>query len=880
MSLRLLETKFHIPPARPGGVERPRLTEELDAGLTGGRKLTLVSAPAGYGKTTLIAGWLASPAVELPRAWLSLDEADNDPTRFLGYFISAFQRNNEDAGGSALSLLGNPTLPPLNAVMDELLNDLVCCPGRLVLVLDDYHTISNPQIHEVLEYFIENQPAHIHIAITTREDPPLPLARMRARGQMTEIRAHDLRFTLEEARQFFNQSMRLNLTADVINVLETRTEGWAAGLQLTALALQNLPDQQDFLADFSGSHRYIIDYLLDEVLRRQPPEIREFLGKTAALKRFNAELCEAVTGSSQAEAILRRLENSNLFLIPLDDRRGWYRYHHLFADVLRAGLPAEDERSIHTAAAGWFESQGFPSEAVQLWLAAGAHDQAVRLISRLTPDLVKNGELQTMLSWLNALPRSVVDADPELTAFKALSLLLTSQIAQAQEYTARAFNSPAGVEQSGRQGRLLALQAWFSSVSGGASTTDLARAALLQIDGEDLFFRGLALIALGNALSWRADLPASSQVFRETWELGRQMEHPFISMGALSNLAFNLLEMGQLREAEDLCRSAMEEYVDRRGRQLPVLGIIYAPLSCICYEKGEFEEAKDLAERGLALCRKLFSSTIMGGDSEITLARIAFEDGRALEAFAMLDAAADLARRQDMGVIVYKMAVMRTDFYILLGRLAEAEKSLKELEAQTLADQAKSERVVSFLNARFLILSGRYDEGLKILDEIEQAALDSSGRWRWMSIQIHRALALQGLGRIKPAAEAFGDALGAAAAQGYRMLFSPQPGRPTLPLLRACRGAAPEFVDSIIHKYAEKHPAQEALSSPALLPDPLSEQETRILKLIVAGMSNQEIAGELFISPGTAKWHVHNILRKLGTSNRPQAIARARELGM
>ena len=505
---RLLETKFHIPPWRAGGVSRPRLVDRLHAGVNEHRKLTLVSAPAGYGKTTLVVDWLHQTGKTMPVfqrhpipdqvAWLSLDDADNDPAHFLGYWLSALRRVEDSLGQSAQSLLGMPQIPPLAEILDELINDLAALETQILLVLDDYHVINNPAVHDALEYFIDHQPAQLHLVITTREDPPLPLSRLRARGQMTEIRARDLRFTIDEARQFFNQSMQLDLTLEAINALEARTEGWAVGLQLAALALQDLPDQQDFLSGFSGSHRYVIDYLLDEVLKRQPAEIRGFLEKTALLRQFNAELCQAVTGNPASAAILAGLERSNLFLIPLDDQRGWYRFHHLFADVLRAGLEPEAEREIRIQAADWFESQGIFDEAISYWLAVPDADRAAHLIGQLAPELLKNGELQILLGWLNCLPETVVNQNPDLVSHKALCLLLTGQTLKARDYASQADHTFSGQTQNPGHGLLLAMQAWFAVNAGEQRTAELARAALEQLDPSDLFYRALALISLGN----------------------------------------------------------------------------------------------------------------------------------------------------------------------------------------------------------------------------------------------------------------------------------------------------------------------------------------------------------------------------------------------
>ena len=879
MTPHLLATKFHIPSRRAGLVVRPRLLEHLQRGLDENRKLTLISAPAGYGKTTLAAEWIANLQSKIANqklkiCWLSLDEADNAPARFMEYFIAALQQVDEGIGQRPLSLLGVPQVASYLVILDELLNDLAGLEFQLCLALDDYHTITSPQIQQAMEYLLDHQPSQLHLIITTRVDPALPLARLRVRGQMTEIRARDLRFTLEEASQFFNQLMRLDLSLDAIRALDARTEGWAAGLQLAALALSDQPDRQDFLSAFGGSHRYVVDYLLDEVLKRQPTEISAFLTQTSILRRFNAGLCQAVTGNPNSAEILSQMERANLFLLPLDETRGWYRYHSLFAEALHLGLDPAEERTMHARAAAWFEGNGWLSEALAHWQAVPEPAQAARLMTQLAPELLRTGEAQTLLGWLNSLPESVLPQSPELVSHHALCLLMTGQPDAARESAARAFAAPS----QAKDGRLLAIQAWFSAAAGSARTMELARLALERLGEGDSFFHALALLALGGQYAWSANLSESSEIFRQTWELGKRMKHPFIALGGLANLAFNLLEKGQLREAESLCRAAFDEFVDSRGRPLPILGILHAPLAAICYEKGSLDEAQNLAERGVALCQRLFSNDIMGGDNEITLARIALERGEPEKGFDLLRAITRSASQRGMTIVVYKMALADAELHLLMGDLPAAGRKLREVEALTRPELSKSSRMAEHLRARLLAAAGETRQALNILHELAQTDQADGALRRHMGIQLTQALVYEQLGDRTRARNLFMEILNLAAVEGYESLFFPHPGRPTRPLLEAARSSAPELVNAILNgKPAEAEPRSAPFEG---LPDPLSEQETRVLKLIVAGKSNAEIAADLVISVGTAKWHVHNILQKLGVGNRPEAIARARALGI
>lgn len=879
MNQHYLQTKFHKPTWRNDGVTRSRLLAMLQASLQARHQLILLSAPAGYGKTTLMAEWLAElEATAVSTAWLSLDEADNDPARFLSYFLATCQRLNADVGQGAQSLLGLPQTPPPPTILDPLINDLAALEEPAVLILDDYHLIHNPQIHEALEYFLDHQPPQIRLVLTTRTDPPLALSRLRVRGQLCEIRAHDLRFTGPEARQFCNQMMQLDLAQEDLTVLETRTEGWPAGLQLAALALQNLPNRHDFLTDFSGSHRYIIDYLMDEVLKSLSAAMQDFLRQTAVLPRFNADLCQAVTGNPAATDMLRQLEQANLFLIPLDNQRRWYRYHHLFGEVLRTGLAESAAQTIHTRAARWFMAQQMLAEALPCWLAAAETEQAAQLIDQLAADWLKHGELQTLLGWLEKLPETAVASKPDLIAYKALCLLLTGQIDRARQYARQARESFMSQTSRAGQGRLLAIQAWFSTTGGLADCRELAQAALAQLPESDHFFRAIALVALGSDYAWQTDLPTSSQIFKETVALGQQMGHAFITLGALANWAFNLLEMGQLRQAEARCRAVLADYVDQRGQPLPIVGIIYSPLAAICYEQGNFDEAQTFARQSIHLSQRLFSSIILGGDSEIVLARIHFHRGHLDEALALLQRTAQAARQRNVMMVVNKTAVVETELHLLSGNLATADQHLHALEAQPAAALPKTQQIVTQLRARYWIAQGQPDQAQPNLARLAQRDQAEGALRRLLGDLVAQALLAQAENQWEQALDLFAQALKLAAPEGYVTLFLPHAGWPTRPLLQASRAVAPELVEAVL---ALALPPAATPPSPAdFLPEPLTEQELRVLGLLVNGRSNQQIADDLVISVGTAKWHVHNILQKLEVANRAQAIARAHELGL
>ena len=441
MSTPILATKLYIPPLRPKVVFRPRLIERLNEGLH--RKLTLISAPAGFGKTTLVSEWVAG--CERPSAWLSLDEGDNDPTRFLAYLVAALQTVAANIGKGVLGMLQSPQPPPTESILTALLNELTAIPDNFVLILDDYHVIDARPIDHTLTFLVEHLPPQMHLVIATREDPQLPLARLRVRGQLTELRVSDLRFTPSEAAEFLNQRMALNLSAEDITALEARTEGWIAGLQLAAISLQGHKDATGFIKSFTGSHHFVLDYLVEEVLQQQPESVQTFLLRTSILERLCGPLCDAVVldPSASGRETLEYLEHANLFIVPLDNERRWYRYHHLFADLLRQRLHQStaaskgdemgDVAELHRRASAWYEDNGLELEAFHHATAANDVEHAERLIEGKGMPLHFRGAVTPVLNWLKSLPTTVLDNHPSLWTTYASVLLVTGQVTSVEQ---------------------------------------------------------------------------------------------------------------------------------------------------------------------------------------------------------------------------------------------------------------------------------------------------------------------------------------------------------------------------------------------------------------------------------------------------------------
>ncbi|MGD8406406.1 MAG: LuxR C-terminal-related transcriptional regulator [Anaerolineales bacterium] len=871
---RLLETKFHTPLWRPDGVIRPRLLDQLQTGLKEQRKLTLVAAPAGYGKTTLITSWLHSFSESTRNIWLSLEKSDNEPARFLSYWATAWNRISDFVLEDILELLDAPQLPPFENILDEVINALARLEEPIILVLDDYHIITNPLIHEMLEYFLERQPHQAHLVITTRSDPPLPLARLRARGQMVEIRAYDLRFTEDEAGHFFNQSMQLMLEEEDIQSLEMRTEGWAVGLQLAALALKNLPDPQNFVETFRGSHRYVLDYLAEEVLRQQDDEIRSFLIQTSILDRFNAEMCEALTGHPDSQNTLSKLEQANLFIIPLDDERVWYRYHHLFADYLRTELTRTEAEELYKKAAGWNEENNFTAEAVQYAIASTDAEFLADVIDRtLRKDAVwSGGNLALYSSWLEALPAQAFQDRPELSLNASRILYLLGRFELAENKISQAEQTLTSLPASPEKEQMLAqaslYQGAIASVHGDSQEAfekiTFAQERLPE-DEHLLQARGFFSLGLAYELSGQTELAVQNYV--KSSQEAQFAGVLFLVIHALCAAAQVQINRGKLHLAEQDCKQAIQI---AEGKRLPPLGLAESILGSIALERNDLTAAERFLENGIALSRRggLMDDVILGSSF---LARLRLYQG---------DETGAVDAIQEVNKIIQSYGVERMS---MLASAYIARLQLYTGQVQAAAQWAAEYQTVRSgqLNefeeltlVRVLLNTGKRVSIPSILEPLIGREQDQ-GRFRTgMEAMILMALFHRAENDIPSAVDWLSQALGLAAPEGFIRIFLDE-GEALLDLLPKARQTAPELVDAILSSLQ----AESGKSPLDQLPDPLSEQELRVLGLIVAGKTNREIADELVISVGTAKWHVHNILQKLGVSNRSQAIARANELG-
>jgi LuxR family maltose regulon positive regulatory protein len=871
--MELLTTKLLAPPPRPNLVARARLRERLDAGVRAARRLTLVSAPAGFGKTTLVAQWLA--ALERPVAWLSLDEAEDDRAHFLEYLVASLQRVEPAIGRAVVEALRSPQAAAPRALLTTLLNDMAAA-GPLVLVLDDYHTIASVEVHEVVRVLLERLPSSAHLVVTTREDPPLPLALLRARGQLTEVRERDLRFTADEAAAFLRETMGLSLGAETAAVLAGRTEGWIAGLQLAALAYRaGDEDAEAFARAFAGDDRYVVEYLLAEVLDGQDAATGAFLEQTCVLDRLNGSLCDALTGRSDGREQLAELHQRNLFVVALDRRGEWYRYHRLFADALRARLGRAREADLHERAAAWYETAGLTGEAIRhaLLYAAdrGDFDAAERLIRASAEAALQEGAVATVRGWLAAVPAERVRADGRLSTWAAWAAAFVGDLGAAEAHAADA-ESAFGAGAPAEAALLPLVRAAIAIVRHeDSAAAGLAAEALARLPEEPPYWRVVAAWALAEAQERAGPVGAAIEAFRQAERVGRALASRVFAVVIDHSLASALDLSGRRGEAAAVCTEALARCVDADGAPTPAAGLLHARLAELAYEGDELDLAQRHLTTARALCERLPLSAPLALCLGVEAALLATrgEHAAALESLAHARAIAEEGFADAGWVGAWEASL----------RLSRGEVGAAAAWATASGFSPDDEPMYLRLEehlayARLLLAQGRLDDAATWLDRL-LAFGRARGFDRWL-ISVRLLRALLALRRVDRAAarEEIAAAVRLAAPGGYVRAFV-EVGPALVDLLREARGVAPGFVRRVLAAIgvAEPRPAGDEL-----LAEPLSEREIEVLALIGAGLSNAQIADRLVIAAGTVKRHLDHIYGKLEVHSRTQAVARARAL--
>ena len=883
MPTPILATKLYIPPPRAKIVLRPRLIERMNEGLSSGHKLTLISAPAGFGKTTLVSEWVAGPwhrppgqVCERPVAWLSLDEGDNDPTRFLAYLVAALRTIMADIGEGVLGALQSPQPPSTESLLTVLLNEITTIPGNFILVLDDYHVIDAKPVGNALAFLLEHLPLQMHLVIATREDPQLPLALLRARDKLTELRVTDLRFTASEAAEFLSQTMGLSLSAEDITALENRTEGWIAGLQLAAISMQGHKDAADFIKSFTGSHHFVMDYLVEEVLQQQPESVQNFLLRTSILNRLCGPLCDAVllNSSASAQETLEYIEQANLFIVPLDNERRWYRYHHLFADLLQQRLyqsiasSTGDAQSrvneLHIRASQWYEDNSLEIEAFHHAAAANDIERAERLIQGKGIPLHFRGAVTAIVNWLESLPTTVLNARPSLWWRYASLLLVIGQTTGVEEKLDAAEAALQGTAPDEKTRNLIGQIATARAVLALTryqveTMLTLSRRALEYLHPDNLSTRANATWTLGYAYLFSGDRAAARQALTESISLSQACGDIFTTILATVGL-------GNVQESENQLHLAAETYqhvLELAGDQpLQIIYEAHLGLARILYEWNELDAAEEHGRQSLHLARQYDRVIDRFIICEVFLSRLKLARGDVDGAAAMLVQASQSARQQNFVYRIPEVAAAQVLTLLRQGNLSAA-------------DHLSQTYQLPLSQTRVYLAQGDTSTALAVLEVLRQQVEAKDWQDEQLKVMVLQAVVHHARGEKDKAVQLLGEALALAEPGGYIRLFVDE-GVPMAELLKSVNDES-GGLNGYIHKLLAAFEQPKNLQP---LVEPLSQRELEVLQLIAQGLSNDEIGKRLFLALDTVKGHNRKIFDKLQVQRRTEAVARARELGL
>lgn len=888
MTVPLLTTKLHIPRIHPGLVSRSRLVDRLERSLKDG-KLTLISAPAGFGKTTLVNEWIAKSST--PFAWLSLDRSDNDLRRFLAYVVAALKTISIDVHED-LSIL-HPTQQPMQieSGLIPLINQITESEVHFVLVLDDYHLIESREIHEALTFIIDHQPPKMHLLLLNRADPPLPLPRLRARGDMAEIREEDLRFSLDESIQFLNQVQRLELSREEIQALNERTEGWAAGLRLASITLQGREDTSKYIQRFTGSYEYIADYLTDEVILQQPAHFREFLLETSILDRFCSSLCDAVTGAADSDQYLDQLRDANLFLVPLDDVGVWFRYHQLFMDLLQGrllGSRPEIVPGLYLKTSEWFEQNGYLEEAIDYALRGSAFDRAASLIVGYAEVILMRSEITTFVRWVEKLPEEFVRKQGLLCIYYAWALLVRGGEYQKARYHLEQIRP----EDEQVEGQLKAVKSiLFVYQRKTNEAIALARQALDQLPENDHFFRQIAAWNLSALLFIRGDQEGGAKMLEEVARISLAHNNYLVAIIALCRLGSYHMLSGKLSLAAALFEQALSIRPDDQNHRLPAASEAMLGLGKVAWERYDLEKANEHLKEGIEMGKRW--REVMDIDSYVTLAHIRQSTGDVSGAKQMIARAKKLANQtsttdaddrfvDSQGALLY----LRQGNIQAVNRWIAARGLESYLDDWVVDnDQGPGAAVILHYEllvfARYLMTQERYREALGLLSKLRSPVERLGHLAKILEIGILTAIALKAIGETQRAISAIKGVLSAAEPERFKRVFVDE-----APLLSGLidetisYGFESRFAKDILSALSEGREKYEPLEKAETLIEPLSDRELQVLRILESEMGVPEMAGHLHIAVSTLRTHIRNIYYKLGVHSRFEAVSKAKDLNL
>ena len=768
MSEHILQTKLFIPQPIPDQIKRSRLLEYLNQELDISKRLVLISAPAGYGKTTLVSSWLQTSGIKA--AWVSLDQEDKNFSGFLTYLLEAL---NGPIKQNILPLLGGLHPPGPERIAGEMINTLAAERNKYYLVLDDYHHIQNSEIQNFINTLLENMPPNLLLVLITREDPPFNLAKLRARRQMLEIRQQDLRFNQEETGSFINRLLKKDLTDGQLKVLQERTEGWAVGLQLAGLSLQDCQDRESFLQNFGGSHFYIIDYLVEEVLNKLDPDLRGFLCKTSLLRNFSAELCDAVLQTNNSKEMLKKAEAANLFLIPLDQERKWYRFHHLMADILPAEIAFEDRKPLFKRAAVWMKNEHKEADAIYYALLAEDMPLSVKLIQKEVYKTMQSGKLGRALEWLKALPQKTMLQNPELAVYQAYLLIMTAEINKAEKWIKHLKQSlPENIPDPLR-GLFIALDCWQQFAAGKTLNVEALTKAEKLIGEDYPVFRTLLAVALGQAYEFSEQFEKALQVFAEGEKLAEKYDQPITALILANNRAFLLDKLGKRREAAFICRQNVEKYSSPDGQPGLLAGIPCIPLGCFLYTSGEYEEARIRLVQAVHLLRRSGMYAILAVPAVRVLALILGAEGKFTEAENILNEMANQTSPSGLKTATQSINYTRVELSLIKGDWQEAALWLDTLGLPEVLPEDIPYNGVYLLAARVWSKAGKQKEASALLDKLEAAVRPKGDRLKLANVLAIKALNYQMSGKTENVVRVFKEALDLAAPLDYMLAFHP-----------------------------------------------------------------------------------------------------------
>lgn len=886
----LIKTKTHIPAEKSDCLPREHLIRRLNVGLE--YPITLVSAPAGYGKTTLIRTWVHQ--LERPVAWLTLDDGDNDPVVFFSYFVAALQNIKMELGRGLENSLKIPQPIEVGSFLAELINQIFSFLDPFVMILDDFHCLVTPALHNAVAYLVDHLPSNMHLVISTRIDPSIPLALFRGRGQLTEIRQSDLRFNNDEALIFLRNTIGEDVDVDETKALNNRTEGWITGLKLAAMSLRNIHGRKSFIRDISGSDAFIAEYLTGVVLKQVSEETYQFLLQTSILDHLSGPLCDAVTGQAESQKTLQWLLEANFFVSSIDLPQTWFKYHQLFSDLLRTrlyrlfpDLPAE----LHLRASQWYEKEGLRDDAIEHAIRAGQLQRAAQLMSEAAETTLLDGRVTTFMRWMDALPKEIRQAHPLISVFYIFLLFLRGT--QPGEILALL----ADVESADCQGEVAGEISLIRAYLGLDREQNycLSQRALELIPLERTYFRGFAACYYGVIQMLRGELDPAICVFSEAVRASQRAGNTFLTVLGLCRLADLALIRAQLHEAEAAYTQALECAREHLGDLHPLSGEAVIGLGRVQYERGQFDQAELLLIKGVDLAgvfgetKTLVARTI--------LAHIWLTKGKvdlAHQAILKARLIAENSTNAEIHLPVYRSS--RVQFEILQGDLATAQLCLGKSD---LTEKQTPEQVISGLRhhpfkllrtseilglTMLEIAMGQHDQALDLLAPLGELATQEHWQREVLMIHLQNALAYRATGRLNAAMEHMQIALSLAEPEEYVRPFL-EPGRPMFELLHqaAGRGLSPIFVQRLLSELRRTYSVPEhemgAIGAQPII-DPLTARELEVLRLLKDGHTNQRMADQLIVSPGTVKKHLDNIYQKLGAHNRTEAIARARDLGI